>query len=93
MDGAYPIETTKDPPPIDTLKFVEVKTNRAFEEGHYDQFFKEKMLNWWSKGVLVGANDIIIGLRDHRGIVEKISLASLPDLVDKCSKVFIIWQN
>ncbi|XP_017133480.1 decapping nuclease DXO homolog [Drosophila elegans] len=63
----------KDPAVLNSLKFVELKTT-AYNMNHNQMrsFEQYKSANWWSQSFLVNINTIFAGLRDAKGLVQKI---------------------
>uniref|UniRef100_A0A336L828 Decapping nuclease n=1 Tax=Culicoides sonorensis TaxID=179676 RepID=A0A336L828_CULSO len=73
MDGAdtdMEIKTLKD---LQNTKFVELKVKREEQKYYQKQnFVKFKQIKWWCQSFLVGIEDVLVGLRDDKGIVYEV---------------------
>lgn len=67
---------------LNGVKLVEVKTCKVLNKRRNTaKFYGKKALTWFTQGFLVGMEDIYLGFRDDRGIiqeVEKTPIKSLP---------------
>ncbi|XP_043658023.1 decapping nuclease DXO homolog isoform X1 [Drosophila teissieri] len=72
VDSTEPVDF-KDPKVLDSLNFVELKTSAFNMNKHQMRSFDSyKSANWWSQSFLVAIQTIYVGLRDAKGMVQKI---------------------
>ena len=64
-------------------KHVEVKT-QAF--GLWKgRFFQQKAMKWWIQNYVVGIDDLIVGIRDKKGIVSRLEKVNLQYIRKGCT--------
>nr|CAQ53418.1 CG9125-PA [Drosophila melanogaster]CAQ53421.1 CG9125-PA [Drosophila melanogaster] len=72
VDSKEPVDF-KDCRVLDSLKFVELKTSVFNMNPHQIRTFKSfKSANWWSQSFLVGITTLYVGLRDTKGMLQRI---------------------
>ncbi|KRK06817.1 decapping nuclease DXO homolog isoform X2 [Drosophila yakuba] len=72
VDSLEPVDFN-DPKVLDSLNFVELKTSAFNMNRHQMRSFDSyKSANWWSQSFLVAIDTIYVGLRDAKGLVQKI---------------------
>ncbi|XP_053967051.1 decapping nuclease DXO homolog [Anastrepha ludens] len=58
---------------LDNLKFIEVKVRQGnLNRNQLQSYNRHKTRNWWCQSFLVGIQDIYVGLRNERGLVDRI---------------------
>lgn len=79
MDGIdSDVKVDLDNVDLNLLKFVEVKSRiRAHKPFQHDNFLKFKLRNWWCQSFLVNIKEVLVGVRDHRGIVDELQTFDL----------------
>lgn len=65
------------------VKLVEVKTNRFISSQKDERTFLLKTLKWFCQSYLVGIDDIFVGFRDDKGIVEEVVRYPVSELPGK----------
>lgn len=70
VDTKTEVHSLKD---LQNKKLVELKVKREEQKYYQKQnFVKYKQIKWWCQSFLVGIQDVLVGLRDDKGIVYRI---------------------
>lgn len=85
MDGIISdtaIEKSSDLSSI-PIEFVEVKTKKREEHPQQLRNFKRfKLRKWWCQSFLAGIDSVFVGVRNNKGIVEKIERMRVGDMAE-----------
>ncbi|KAH7728420.1 Protein dom-3 [Aphelenchoides avenae] len=66
--------------------FLEIKTQ--YHSVGYGRYFDLKSMKWWLQSFLVGIKKIVVGIRDDKGVVERVQYLPIEELPRKAEK----WQ-
>ncbi|KAF4223740.1 hypothetical protein CNMCM6457_000022 [Aspergillus fumigatiaffinis] len=73
----------------DPINWVELKTSAEIRNDRDMIKYERKLLKFWAQSFLLGVPKIIVGFRDHHGIVhrlEELETASIPNKVKKLGR-------
>lgn len=65
----------------DGSSYVELKTGRVLKDtGHYNSFYRQKLMTFWAQSFLAGIPKILMGFRSDRGIVKSIEYINVNEI-------------